>query len=146
MKVRLARIEDLDALMKIETASFKSDLLSRRQMRYHLKNKRAKIWVCEVPGGLIAGYLLGFFHKNRAARIYSVATDSAWQGRGFGKSLINIFIKEAKNQNIFSIVLEVRQDCPTAINLYEKLGFKIFHDLPSFYEDGCHGYKMTLSL
>lgn len=106
--IRDANFSDLDALMALEEAVFQGDRLSRRSMRYMLKNKRALVLVAEPKHGELAGYAILLEHlRPKAARLYSLAVDSAYQGQGVADQLMGTL--EAKCTKP-AIRLEVRAD------------------------------------
>jgi ribosomal protein S18 acetylase RimI-like enzyme len=142
---RRARPGDLDSLLDIENGAFSGDRISRRQMRYHLRNPRARIWICE-RGGAPAAYLLALFPAARAPRIYSVATLAAHRGHGLAGRLIDAAARAAKKEGYGRILLEVRQDAPAVIAFYEGRGFRKARSLPAYYEDGTDGWKMIKEL
>jgi ribosomal protein S18 acetylase RimI-like enzyme len=120
--------------------------MSRRQLRHHLTNPCARIWVCDAPDSGIAAALVAFFHAGRPPRIYSIATHKAWRGRGHAGRLIEIFVKEARRARHKKVMLEVRQDAPEVIRFYEGKGFRKARPLPGYYEDGTDGWKMIKEL
>jgi ribosomal protein S18 acetylase RimI-like enzyme len=124
-----ATIKDLNALIKIEQASFcqKDDPLSRRAMSYHLKLNR-------IIGAYQEDELLGYILiiPNKIARIYSLAISPKARGLNIATKLIEKALKENAN-----LRLEVRKDNVIAINLYEKLGFTCKGIKKRFYPDGC---------
>lgn len=145
-RCRLARMDDLDALLALENAAFSGDRLSRRQMRHHIKNPRARFWVCADGRDRPVASLLGFFHQNRPPRLYSLATAAAWRGKGLGETLVRLFMAEAQKSGARRAVLEVRADAAGARRLYERLGFVETGALPGYYEDGGDGIKMMVNL
>ena len=144
--LRKARPGDIDVLMVLEERAFPGDRLSRRQMRYHLQNPKAQIWVCPDREDRPLAYLLAFFHEGRAPRLYSVAVSAAARGKGLGEQLVRQFLAEAKRRRAAKVILEVRTDSKAAIALYEKLGFRETRCLPGYYDDGCMGIKMLKTL
>jgi ribosomal protein S18 acetylase RimI-like enzyme len=142
---RRARPGDLDSLLDIENSAFGGDRISRRQMRYHLRNPRARIWVCE-RGGAPAAYLLALFPAGRAPRIYSLATAAAHRGQGLAGRLVDAAARAAKADGHEKLILEVRQDAPAVIAFYEGRGFRKARPLPAYYEDGADGWKMIKEL
>ncbi len=143
---RFACADDLNELLALENTAFSADRLSRRQLRYHLKNPRARFWVCTDGNDRPVASLLGFFHQNRPPRLYSLATHENWRGKGLGAQLVGLFLAEARKSGAGKAILEVRADAQNAQRLYEKLGFKKTRSLPGYYEDGGDGIKMTANL
>lgn len=141
---RAARLSDLDILLALEQNAFSGDRLSRRQMRYHIKNRRARFLVCTDHDDRPVAAMLAFFHTGRPPRLYSLATDPACRGRGLGEKLVRAFVDEAKKRGAGKAILEVREDAAGAIRLYQKLGFAKTRALPGYYEDGGNGVKMEM--
>ncbi len=93
--IRLATLEDLDALVALEDRCFTSDRLSRRNFRYMLTDARASTQVWD-ENEQIRGYVLVLFSKGTAlARLYSIAVDATMRGRGVGRRLIEAAEAEA---------------------------------------------------
>ena len=49
----------------------------------------------------------------------------SFQGQGWGKKIFSHLLNELKHSNILRVELTVRQSNPSAIKLYQSLGFKI---------------------
>lgn len=79
---------------------------------------------CEVLelDGVIVGYTVMSVAAGEA-HLFNVCIDKDWQGRGFGRLLVNHVIDEARSRKAFSVFLEVRPSNKPAISLYEDLGF-----------------------
>ncbi|GIU29113.1 ribosomal protein S18-alanine N-acetyltransferase [Shewanella sp. MBTL60-007] len=58
------------------------------------------------------------------ATLMDICVDPSYQGRGFGKALLNAVIAIAKDRGAEVLLLEVRQSGGTARALYETLGFE----------------------
>ncbi|WP_301098288.1 ribosomal protein S18-alanine N-acetyltransferase [Otariodibacter sp.] len=57
------------------------------------------------------------------ATLFNIAVDPAYQGKGYGKQLLQGLIEKLKTQNIATLWLEVRESNQTAQHLYTALGF-----------------------
>lgn len=146
MTLRPARPDDLGRLNELERRAFQGDRISPRQMRYHLANPRARLWVYTDDDDLAVAYILAFFHRNRTPRIYSLATDPQWRGRGIAARLVEQAVSECRRLKKEGLTLEVRQDAAAVIGLYERIGFVKLRSLPGYYEDGGDGWKMMMRL
>ena len=62
----------------------------------------------------------------------SLAVSEEWRGKGVGRELIKRLIAEAKNQNLTKVSLSVEKE-NFAVNLYQKVGFKVYIDNPGDY-------------
>jgi ribosomal protein S18 acetylase RimI-like enzyme len=146
-RIRSAQLTDLDALVTLENRCFDTDRLSRRSFRHLLTRGRAATLVAE-RGGAILGYVLVLFsHGTSSARIYSLAVDPTARGQGLGGELVTAAEDAAQDAECSEIRLEVREDNPEAIGLYESLGYRRFGVLADYYED--HGpalrYRKSLA-
>lgn len=92
-----------------------------------------------------AGSLL-FRRGTRVARLYSVAVDPAWRGRGWGRRIIAALARRARGRDCSILSLEVRTGNAPARRLYEELGFHPAGSLPRYYADGADGMRYRLAL
>lgn len=95
-------------------------------------NPSGEIWVVEVEGEVRG---LGYFihqetppHPLVVARSYLlvdvVVVDEGWRGKGLGKALLGQAEDIAREQGYPAIQLKVYRDNETAIQAYEKAGFR----------------------
>lgn len=134
---RLARTDDIDALVALEKASFDDDRISRRSFRRFLDAPRDRLIIAESASQLL-GYVLVLMHKaTRLARIYSIAVSPAARGQGLGEKLIREAETVAADAGRIVMRLEVRTDNTGAIALYRRLGYRQFGTLKDYYAD--HG-------
>ncbi len=140
--LREVSAEDLPALLALEEKSFDVDRLSRRSFRHWISSD-SRAFIVAVLNGKIAGYILVIYHAGtRLARLYSIASDPRFRGRGIARSLIAAGELAASNSGRFIMRLEVGADNRPAIKLYESLGyapFGIYHD---YYEDHSDAIRM----
>lgn len=144
--IRLAALDDLDALVGLENRCFTSDRLSRRNFRYMLTDARASTQVWDEEGQL-RGYVLVLFSKGTAlARLYSIAVDAGMRGRGVGRRLIETAEAEALGRGCVSMRSEVRRDNAASLALFERAGYEVFDEVDDYYEDhmGAIRFERTL--
>jgi ribosomal protein S18 acetylase RimI-like enzyme len=133
--IRPARLDDLDALVRIENAAFETDRISRRNFRYLLTKANAATLVDDREGGL-RGYAMLLFNTGTSlARLYSYAVDLAWQRCGIGTGLVAGCERLALERQCIALRLEVRRDNPASLKLFEKLGYRYLEVVPDYYED-----------
>jgi ribosomal protein S18 acetylase RimI-like enzyme len=137
-----ATLDHLDALLRIEEQCFSTDRISRRSMRRFLQNAESIFHVARA-GELCIGYLLTIFHPGtRLARLYSIAVDASWRGKGVARQLMLTGEREAKQRGALYFRLEVNHTNTNAIRMYESLGFVKFGVLHGYYEDNSDALRM----
>jgi ribosomal protein S18 acetylase RimI-like enzyme len=139
LPVQLREVEndDLEPLLRLEKAAFDTDRLSRRSFRHWISGGKRAFLVATVDGTL-AGYILVIYHRGtRLARLYSIATDPRFRGRGIARRLIEAGERAASDSGRFIMRLEVASDNRAAIALYESLGYVTFGSYLDYYDD--HG-------
>ncbi len=140
---RCAVPADLPQLVRLETENFDPiDIISARQMAYHIhKNPGAYMIVAETKG-CIMGYILCFFGPTGYARIYSLVVDKLFRGKGLAQEMIEYACEEVRKRKAHTLGLEVRISNKAAISLYEKMGFKKKKIISPYYDDGTDAAKM----
>jgi ribosomal-protein-alanine acetyltransferase len=145
-ELRPARAGDVDALLAIEEAVFRTDRLSRASFRRLVASASVAVLVAEADGR-IAGYCILLFRANSpVARLYSIAVGPGQSGRGIGRMLIAAAEREARARSCSALRLEVREDNPRAIAIYRQSGFQITGSQPDYYEDGMTAVRMAKGL
>jgi ribosomal protein S18 acetylase RimI-like enzyme len=145
--IRQATLRDLDGLVELERRCFSTDLISRRSFRYLLTRANAAILVAEEDDGL-AGYALVLFSRGTAlARLYSIAVDGAFRGRGIGRGLLSAAEAEALALGCVSMRSEVRLDNQASLALFEGNGYRRLEEIEDYYEDhmGAFRFERTLA-
>ncbi len=133
--IRPATLDDLDALVAIETRCFDIDRLSRRSFRHLLTRGQAVTLVSEQDQKL-SGYGMVLFNAGTSlGRLYSFAIDPGRQRQGLGHRLLEACEKNALARECVTLRLEVRPDNAAAIRLYEAHGYRRFGVLEDYYED-----------
>ena len=140
--IRVGTLADVSALARLESESFTGDRLSLRQFRYLLSHRaNAGCWVWEDGGEILAYVLLLFRRKSQVARLYSIAVGASARGKGIGQALIQAAEREALDRGSVEMRLEIRQDNPASIRLFEGAGYKQFGAYLGYYEDGMHAWR-----
>lgn len=145
-ELRPARAGDVDALLAIEEAVFRTDRLSRESFRRLIASKSAAVIVA-ARDGRVAGYCTVLFRANSpTARLYSIAVGPGQSGRGIGRMLIAAAEREARARSCNALRLEVREDNPRAIAIYRKSGFRTTGSQADYYEDAMTAVRMDKQL
>ncbi|MEM2106915.1 MAG: N-acetyltransferase [Candidatus Bathyarchaeia archaeon] len=88
---------------------------------------------------------LGGFRLVRKGHIVSLAVKSNFRRRGIATTLMSSAISALTAQGASEAFVEVRVTNGPAINLYQKLGFRIVKRVPRYYLDGVDAYVMSIS-
>lgn len=135
VKLRQARVEDIDPLLELEDGAFHTDRLSRRSFRRLVGASGAHCLVAEARRRPV-GYALVLFRRNATvARLYSIAVDPRWRGHGIAGRLMAAAEAEARARGARAMRLEVREDNADAIALYARRGYRPIGRRSDYYAD-----------
>jgi [ribosomal protein S18]-alanine N-acetyltransferase len=134
--VREARPRDLDAIARVENASFETDRVSRRSLREFLRAAHRPVIAATIDDELAGYVLVSLRRTSSAVRIYSLAVDARFARRGVGRALVAACEAYARRHRRALLTLEVRYDNASAIALYESSGFRQFGEHAHYYADG----------
>jgi ribosomal-protein-alanine acetyltransferase len=147
--LRRATVADLDAIMRLETATFGTDAWSPDTMRAELAGRHGYYLVAEGEAlDLIDGYA-GLLAPARSgqADIQTIAVAPHARRRGLGRALMLALLDEARHRGATEVFLEVRADNPNAEALYLSLGFEQIGVRPKYYQpDGVDAHVMKAVL
>lgn len=142
--IRTALPGDIDALLEIENASFRTDRIARAGFRRFLRGRSCRLLVADAGDDHVAGYVLLLTRKgSRRARIYSLAIHPAWRGKGMAVLLLGAALSAAREWHMDHVGLEVREDNEAAIRLYAGHGFEESGRRPGYYADGATAVVMS---
>jgi N6-L-threonylcarbamoyladenine synthase/ribosomal-protein-alanine N-acetyltransferase len=148
--MRRATVDDLDAIMGIESAVFGSDAWSRDIMRTELAGPHNHYLVAFPPGspGSVDGYA-GLFAPRGSDQgdIQTIAVVESARRRGLGKALVLALIAEARSRGVGDVFLDVRADNAGARSLYATIGFEEIGLRTGYYQpDGVDAVVMKLAV
>lgn len=146
VRIRLARHSDLDALVWLENAAFRTDQFHRDQIEYLLTRSHGTILVLEESRATVGAAYLLWRRAIASGRLYNLAVHPKQQGKGLGALLMRDCELESARRGCQSLVLEVRADNASAIEFYERKGYAISATLPDYYDDHTAAHKMTRAL
>lgn len=131
------RLDDIPAVVEIDRQSFPIPW-SERTYRLELTgNPSAHFFVAEISSGRlpkVVGYL-GYWLIVDDAHISTVAVDPGMRRKGVGKILLAVAIRSASKKGADRVSLEVRETNTIAIEMYERMGFKLHSRKPEYYRD-----------
>ncbi|WP_293615658.1 GNAT family N-acetyltransferase [Porticoccus sp.] len=142
LSIRPVSQEDLSALLRLENKCFTTDQLSRRSFRHWIQAENCAFIVAEY-GDVIVGYsLIIFFKGTTLARLYSIATDPDYRGRGIARTLMEAGEQISKDAGRVFLRLEVSVDNTAGIALYESMGYQPFGIYRHYYENSDDALRM----
>jgi ribosomal protein S18 acetylase RimI-like enzyme len=136
VRVRAARLGDLDALMALEQRVFDTDQLSRRSLRHFVRSPTAWVVVAQEGGRLAGTAIVVFRPRSAVARLYSIAVAPHMGGRGVAQRLLAAAERSARGRGCACMRLEVHETNHAAISRYRKSGYLQFGRHERYYEDG----------
>lgn len=120
MNLRPMTQEDLDDVIHIERTAY--------PYPWTLGNFRDSLdagyacWLAEIDGNT-AGYWIMMLAADEG-HILNCCVAPDWQGRGFGRQLVEHLIETAREHHTQCLYLEVRPSNTAAVFLYQHLGFE----------------------
>ena len=134
-RIQEMRLEDLEEVLRIETASF-SQPWTREMFRAELRPgiSLALVVRSEGAGGEVLGYLCGWivcdeFHIN------NVAVEPKYRQQGIGKRLMLEALTRAVQRGARTASLEVRASNLIAQEVYRRLGFTVVGRRRRYYTE-----------
>ena len=143
--LREMTVDDIPAVHQLETELFPEDAWPVAAFESELAlNETRNYWVYENDGQII-GYA-GLCTVLPISDVQTIAINPEFQGQGLGRKLLTLLVETAKQRNALDVMLEVRFDNPTAISLYESMGFITIHRRVGYYKGGVDALIMRLQL
>jgi len=139
MKIREAKVNDLDKIYDIEKRVF-SNPWSKQSIKNELNRISCSSNFISKKNDHLIGYC--FSHIiDKEVHILNMAIDIPYQHRGNGKEFFNLIFKEyLEFANVF---LEVKKTNFPAINLYLNFGFEEIDRKKMYYSDGQEAIVMS---
>jgi ribosomal-protein-alanine N-acetyltransferase len=137
MKIREAKVNDLDKIYDIEKRVF-SNPWSKQSIKNEL-NRISLNFISEKNDHLIGYFFSHIFDKE--VHILNLAIDIPYQHCGNGKEFFYLIIK--KYMEYANVFLEVKKTNFPAINLYLNFGFKEIDRRKMYYSDGQDAIVMS---
>jgi ribosomal-protein-alanine N-acetyltransferase len=143
-KIRKFKEEELEKVISINLSCLPENYSSFFFLELYRSFPETFI-VAEFQGQII-GYVMcriesGFSEANKLrlakkGHVVSFAVLPEHRNKGVGSALMKAAIKGMETYSCTEAYLEVRKSNKSAINLYEKLGFKIIKNISNYYMDG----------
>ncbi len=93
-------------------------------------------------GDAVPGYHVVLTRSGaHVARLYSIAVDAAYRGRGIAAALLADAEAESRRAGCDVLRLEVRADNAAGIHLYETHGYRPIGRIAGYYSDGADALR-----
>jgi ribosomal protein S18 acetylase RimI-like enzyme len=141
--VRPARLDDLPAVAAIDAACFEGHAYPSFFFRQALDALDGFFLVAEVEGAVV-GYALGVLAAGSTEGwILSMAVLPAARGRGLGARLVEDILGRLRARGAHEVRLTVDPANRAALSLYERHGFRLLSEDPSYF--GPKAHRLVLS-
>jgi len=132
--IRLAKYDDLDAIMAIEERCFPGPIAySKRQMAYLLLHANSSSFV-ESWGGVIRGFVIVTYRQgSTTGYVETLDVDPNHAKLGIGLKLLTFAETDMCKQGKHWSQLEVSEGNKVALRLYKKAGYKLKERLKGYY-------------
>ena len=143
MEIRLATIEDAQAIYEIEQQSF-SVPWRLESVLAELEGAENKLYMVICEENHIVGYA-GAWLVYDEGQITNIAVLPSARGKGYGSKLTKQLINECFSRGMHEIFLEVRISNLAALVMYRNLGFSVKGIRKEYYSEPTEdAYIMSL--
>ncbi len=142
--VRSGVLGDLTYLTGLEQRCFDSNCLSERSWRRFLAH--GSVMIAEVDSRPVAVAVILKRENSSILRLYSLAVDPEYRGRGIGRSLLSRLMSKAAEEGYTAVRLEVSIRNRAAMKLYTDAGFRVKSFLEGYYDSDGDAYRMERRL
>ncbi len=144
--LRTATLDDVDAIMAIETAAFGLTAWTRETMAREVASEWGRYVVAVDDAHDVVGYV-GLRAVGVEGDIQTIAVGAAARGSGLGRRLLAQAQQDARDRGVQELFLEVREDNAPARALYRSEGFEEIGVRPGYYQpEGVDAISMRKEL
>lgn len=146
-RIREMTLHDVPAVHTHELELFPADAWPLEMFLAEISHETRGYVVLESaePAREIIGYA-GVMSVAETADVQTIAVLPAYEGRGYGRALLDFLAREAAARGAEQILLEVRADNPRAQDLYLRNGYEQIHVRRRYYNDGVDALMMRRDL
>lgn len=148
LKIEQAKLNDLDALYRIEKECFTSEAFTKEYIANLLKSPNAVSLVAKTNHEIV-GFIVGMienYGRVKVGHVYTIDVAPKHRRVGVGLRLLDKLEHIFLENNVKTSYLEVRIDNKAARELYRKKGYAELEPLENFYARGRHGLRMKKEL
>jgi ribosomal-protein-alanine N-acetyltransferase len=142
VRIRLARMDDLPAIMHTEDSCFGEERFDIGVVRAFLSRKDSFALVAVDGADVIGVAMCNCSERSARGRIASVAVLDDHRGKGLGSKLVRACEKEFRGRGITKFTLEAAVDNKPAVRTYISNGYVIKCIMKDYYSRGRGAYFM----
>ncbi|MHA1685692.1 MAG: ribosomal protein S18-alanine N-acetyltransferase [Candidatus Heimdallarchaeaceae archaeon] len=147
--IRQAELNDINAIMQINRKCLPENYSF--DFFYYVISEFGDVCVVSETKGQVIGYVLSRIERplssfigiqSTKGHIISIAVLPEYRRKGIALNMMKYALQKLIEKKVQTIYLEVRISNLAAIELYNKLGFKIKRQLKHYYRDGESAFLM----
>ena len=132
LNVRSIKNSDVETVARLEKLYF-TDAWSEKSILETMQQTQAFVLIAEEDSELI-GYCIVYFALDEA-EIARIAVEVSRRKQGVGQELLRAVCREGIQKGVERILLDVRENNLSALNLYRNFGFKEDGVRKNFYQN-----------
>ena len=133
IKIRNFEMPDIRRVMEIEEESF---LDGDAGLYLELYEEWPEGFLVAEKDNEILGFIVLVLTPEGDGRVFALAVDSGYRGRGIGRALLKMAFNVLRKRKIGYVHLEVRVSNQIARRLYRSVGFMETGFIPFYYKNG----------
>jgi len=148
LKIEQAKLNDLDALYRIERECFTSEAFTKEHIANLLESADAVNLVAKANHEIV-GFIVGMienYGRVTVGHVYTIDVALKYRRAGVGLRLLEELEHVFLDRGVKTSYLEVRIDNKAARELYRKKGYVELEPLENYYAKGRHGLRMKKDL
>ena len=133
-QLRLATLDDLEALVDLEALTFPEDPWTPFMLADELMSPASRYWIAADESGAPIGYG-GVKVAGDQADVMTIGVAPQARGRGVGRAILDALLDWARQAGAAEIFLDVRPSNEGAIALYNSRGFVEIGRRPRYFRN-----------
>lgn len=133
-QLRLATLDDLEALVDLEALTFPEDPWTPFMLADELMSPASRYWIAADESGASIGYG-GVKVGGDQADVMTIGVAPQARGRGVGRAILDALLDWARQAGAAEIFLDVRPSNEGAIALYNSRGFVEIGRRPRYFRN-----------
>lgn len=140
---------DFEKLYAIDQACFPQGVAyTRWELRWFLSRQGALGYVADIKAveqeiPVIAGFIVGWIKKQKAAHIITLDVLEPYRRQSVGKTLMRKLEEDFRREAVRVVILEVAVSNITAQHFYKQFGFEVAERLKNYYPNSEDAFEMV---